>query len=275
LGFGCKVFYKTLIGKTLTSEQIAHLSNPDWIRMNASHIYKDKVNLLAELALTIDGVEKPVVIKWFGWRNKISRWLSPFMRSRANKSWDASENLLKCGVKVPEPITVYTRRRFGFIQCNFFLTEKIGNYTLARRLLRDPEISEKRKELIVAGIAELIRKIHLASMVHHDLTPGNFLVDNDDPQNITIVDLNRLENRVLIKRSLRMYDIAKLNLCECNLEREHTGCRWILFLKCYAGKEFVPNRIALQTALSRRKISRRIKAMHKPKKLRIAGKSAV
>jgi len=267
------MLYRALIGKKLTPEQIAYFSDPDWIRANACHIYKDKVNILAELTVTIDGVEQPVVIKWFGWRNRISRWLSPVMRSRAKKSWDASYSLLKCGVKVPEPITVYTRRRFGFIQRNFLLTEKVENYTLARRLLRDPDEPEKRKELIVAGIADMIRKIHQASMVHHDLTPGNFLVNNNDPQNIIIVDLNRLENRVFIRRSLKMYDIAKLNLCDCNLGREHSGCRWILFLKCYAEKEFAPNRIALQTALSRRKIKRRIKAMHKPKKSNKSGKS--
>jgi tRNA A-37 threonylcarbamoyl transferase component Bud32 len=269
------MLYQTLIGEKLTPEQITHFSDWNWIRANARHIYKDKVNILAEVSVTINGVERTAVVKLFGWRNRISRWLSPFMRSRAQKSWDASLDLLKCGVKVPPPIAVYTRRRFGIIQRNFLLTGKIENYTLARNLLRDPDYPVSDKNLIVAALADLIRKMHTARMVHHDLTLGNFLVNRSNPREITIVDLNRLERRIFLSRSLKMYDIAKLNLCECNLEREHSGCRWILFLKCYAEKEFAPNRIALQTALSRRKIKRRIKAMHKPKKSKTSGKSEV
>ena len=52
------------------SRTVKHLCDRDWIRNNARHIYKDKVNILAEIELEINGVPQAVVIKWFGWRNE-------------------------------------------------------------------------------------------------------------------------------------------------------------------------------------------------------------
>ncbi|MFH1214379.1 MAG: lipopolysaccharide kinase InaA family protein [Candidatus Neomarinimicrobiota bacterium] len=257
------MFYNALHGRQLAPEQIERLCDREWIKANARHIYKDKVNILAEVDVEIEGVEKPVVIKWFSWRNRISLWLSPFMRSRAKKSWDASQSLKRCGVKVPPPITAYTRRRFGIIRRNFLLTEIVTDYTLARRWLRNPATTVDEKTAIVTAIAELIRKMHDAHMVHHDLTPGNFLVKNSDPTDITITDLNRLEHKLFLSRKLKAYDIAKLNLCNCRLVKEHSGCLWILFLECYDHDEFDKNKIALRAALKRREINRRIKAMRR------------
>ncbi|HPC35908.1 MAG TPA: lipopolysaccharide kinase InaA family protein [Candidatus Marinimicrobia bacterium] len=258
--------YRALHGEKLTQEQLRQLCDRDWISTNAHHIYKDKVNILAEIELEINGVPRTVVIKWFGWRNRISYWLSPFMRSRAKKSWDASFSLLKCGVKVPMPITVYTRRRFGFIQRNFLLTEKIKNFTLARSWLRDPNANPDHKRIIVATIAEMIRKMHQAGMVHSDLTPGNFLVNNDNPAEIFLVDLNRLKHKIFLTRAQKMNDIAKLNLCRCNLAQEHSDCLWILFLEQYDKKELEKNKLALRLAISRLKNRRAMKALRKSSK---------
>ncbi|MCK9482863.1 MAG: lipopolysaccharide kinase InaA family protein [Candidatus Marinimicrobia bacterium] len=256
--------YQDLQGERLTNTQIARLSDRNWLRTNARRIYKDKINLLAEIDLEINGISQPVVIKWFGWRNRISYWLSPVMRSRAKKSWDAALNLLRNGIQTPAPLTVYTLRRCGFIRCNFLLTKKVGNYTLARRWLRDENATNDEKITIVETIAVMIGKMHQSGLVHYDLTPGNFLVSNDNPANVILIDLNRMKRRIVLSRRLKMYDIAKLNLCTCGLNKEHASCLWSIFLEKYDQTNFAQNRIALRSAIRRRKIHHSVKSMRKP-----------
>jgi tRNA A-37 threonylcarbamoyl transferase component Bud32 len=263
---GFEMCCRALHGEELTPEQLKHLCDRDWIRTNARHIYKDKVNILAEIELEINGVPQAVVIKWFGWRNRISYWLSPFMRSRAKKSWDASFSLLKCGVKVPKPLTVYTQRRFGFIKCNFLLTEKIENFTLARSWLRDPHAKPSDKRIIVETLAEMVRKMHQAGMVHSDLTPGNFLININNPSEIYLIDLNRLKHKIFLTRSLKIDDVAKLNLCQCGFAEEHSDCLWIIFLEKYDKEEFEKNKLALRLAMRRLKNRRAMKSLRKSSK---------
>jgi len=257
------MYYQALHGKKITPEHQDRLCDRNWIRTNADHIYKDKVNIVAEFELEINGIRQPLVIKWFGWRNRISQWLSPVMRSRAKKSWDASLSLLKRGIKVPEPLAVYTQRCFGFIRCNFLLTKKIENYILARRWLRNSDARPADKKTIVATIAVMIQKMHSGGMLHHDLTPGNFLVNNHDPADIALIDLNRLKHKFFLTRALKMHDIAKLNLCQCGLTKDHPDCLWLLFLEKYDNENLDRNKTALRSAIRRRKIRHAVKSMRK------------
>lgn len=244
------MFYRATFGEKLDEQLLSRLSDRRWVATNAQHIYKDKVNIVADLKLVIDGREQEVVIKYFGWRNRISYWLSPLMRSRAKKSWDASWWLLQHGVMVPRPIAVYTRRRSGFIQQNFLLTEKIIDFITARQLLKTAS-DESLKSALAANLGLIIKRLHQGHYLHRDLTLGNFLVKNEDVTKIFIIDLNRLVRRLFLSRRRRMIDIARMNLCSCRLAREHADCLWRIFLEHYEPEKVSTNLRLLRKALRR------------------------
>lgn len=245
------MWYRALWGENLDAATLTNLCDRRWVTQQAVRIHKDRVNVVAELQVTIDHRPREVVIKYFGWRNRISSWLSPFMRSRARKSWDASWWLLKHGIAVPRPVAVYTKRRWGFIQQNFLLTEKITGDMTARRFLRD-ETSFTEKSAFVRHLSEIVRRLHTGRFLHRDLTLGNFLLKDRDYNQIYLVDLNRLVRRWFVTPRQRMKDIARMNLCACRLKKTHPDCLWAVFLKYYEPEKMERNIHLLKKALHKR-----------------------
>lgn len=240
------------LGETIAPELIEKLCDRHWIDANARVVYKDKVNIVAELELEIKGKLREVVIKYFGWRNKISYWLSPFMRSRAQKSWDASQWLINHGINVPKPIAVFTRRKLGFIHENFLLTEKIADHITVRQFLKNTDSFERKAE-VVKQLGLIVKKLHDGNFLHRDLTLGNFLLTDKGAQEIYLVDLNRLVWRPFLFKWQRLKDISKMNLCPCRLQLEHIDCLWLVFLNAYDNERFKSNLKILRAALNYRK----------------------
>ncbi len=260
------MIYKSLQGEKLSKEQIDRLCNKGWILERAFHVYKNKTNLVAALELNFNGKIKKVVVKNFGWRNTISRILSPVMRSRAKKSWDASHWLLDAGIFVPKPISVYTERVFGFIKKNFLLSEYISDYHSARQILRDVTFDTELKENVVKIIAEIVLSLHSANLLHNDLTLGNFLVGDIDYAEIYLIDLNRLTHNWRLTPKMKMYDISKMNLCKCNLEQVHENCMWLLFLRNYGPDNYDNNIMILKKAIARNRLRKQVKSLRKNKR---------
>jgi|UPI0003AADF9E tRNA A-37 threonylcarbamoyl transferase component Bud32 len=253
------MLYRELLGESLAPEVLERLSDRAWVTAHAHRVYKDKVNIVAELQITLSSREELVVIKYFGWRNRFSYWLSPVMRSRAQKAWDASWWLIKHGIAVPRPIAVYTRRRWGFVQQNFILTEKIDQHLTARQFLKSTADWAAKVEL-VKNLGQILRLLHAGRYLHRDLTLGNFLIAGNDRQQIYLVDLNRLVRRPFLTRSQRMHDLARMNLCTCRLRREHVDCLWHIFLNEYEPDRLMPNKKSLFKALRRRERHQRLKS---------------
>jgi tRNA A-37 threonylcarbamoyl transferase component Bud32 len=235
------------------------LRNKGWIIEYALEVFKRHPNVVALLDLEIGNRFQKVIVKNFGWRNNISIILSPWMRSRAQKSWDASHWLLKAGVSVPNPLAVYTQRRAGFIVANYLVTEYIGKFQIARRILRNEIVEPEIKQLIVSKMAEMVARMHLANLIHNDLTMGNFLVKDDDYEKIYLVDLNRLERKSRLSIAERMRDIAKINLCRCHLNEEHENCLWCFFLQQYDAPQFERNLKVLKKAICKNQLRHQVK----------------
>ncbi|MDD5765299.1 MAG: lipopolysaccharide kinase InaA family protein [Candidatus Marinimicrobia bacterium] len=254
---------RELLGNWLNRETVERLCNKGWIIERAKFIYKRKVNIVADVEIPIGEKQYLVVVKNFGWRNSQSRLFSPFMRSRARKSWDASNLLLENGVIVPTPITCYTERKKGFIKKNFLLTERIDDYRLARKVLRDFTVESAYKDSVIRSIAEIVFKIHCLKYLHNDLTLGNFLVKNRNSQNVCLIDLNRMASRRFMTTFRKMYDISKMNLCDCGLVKPHENCRWIEFLNYYEPAHVKRNMKALQKAIRKNLRRHKVKALKK------------
>ncbi|MBU4444581.1 lipopolysaccharide kinase InaA family protein [bacterium] len=250
-------------GPSLSHYQFEGLRNKGWVIERAIEVYKHHPNAVVLIELDVGIRFQKLVVKNFGWRNTISMFFSPFMRSRAQKSWDASKWLLEAGVPVPKPIAVYTARQLGFIDQNFFITEYIGKNQKSRRILRNEIIEFEKKQLIVQKMGEMVFAMHNAGMIHNDLTQGNFLVKDGDYEDIYLVDLNRLVRKSRITIAERMYDISKMNLCSCNLEHDHADCLWLYFLLAYEPEQAEYNLMYLRKAIVKNRMRRRAKKIKK------------
>lgn len=251
------------IGPSLSRYQFEGLRNKGWVLESAIEVFKRHPNAVVLMELDIGSRFQEVVVKNFGWRNTISMFFSPFMRSRAQKSWDASKWLLAAGVPVPKPIAVYTARQLGFIDQNVFITEYIGKNQKSRRILRNEIIEFERKQLIVRKMGKIVSAMHNAGMIHNDLTQGNFLVKDGDYADIYLVDLNRLVRKSKITIAERMYDISKMNLCSCNLDHDHDDCLWLYFLLAYEPEQVEHNLMYLRRAIMKNLMRRRAKKIKK------------
>lgn len=183
---------------------LSDLVSRDFLVSRASKIYKQKTNLVARL----DSETGPLVIKLFGWRNPLHFLLSPASPSRAELSWRTANRLVAAGVRTPEPLFVYTHRKFGFIYANLYISRSLEQHRSLRQFLKSkPNLAQAKT--VIADLAKNLSNMHECSIVHRDLTPGNVLIDNQ--QKTYLVDLNRTVVRSKLTISQRLHDLAKLN----------------------------------------------------------------
>jgi len=246
------MIYKKHLGVQIPDELLANFLDKQWLLEHAEHVHKNQVNVVAKLNKPIPNAPEKYVIKYFGWRNTISRILSPVMRSRAKKSWDAAHWLLEHDVQTPKPIAVHTERQFGFIRENFYLCESLEDFRSARRILNDPTVSERDKDSLLKIMAEMVREIHDHNFVHGDLTIANFMVVDLIPEDVYLIDLNRGVHFFYLTDKRRIRDIAKMDLCDCSMVVGHPNCRREQFLRYYS-IDYVNDLKLLQNALMKKK----------------------
>ncbi len=171
----------------------------------AERVYDTSPNIVASL-ITAGG---PVVVKLFGWRQRLHYYFSIGMKSRARMSWDAAHHLRQARTRTPEPLFIYTLRKLGLVQKNLLITAGVEPHTTLRKFLR----ANPAKEQVTAVVNDLARNIarmHNAGIVHNDLTPGNILIDNSGQT--YLIDLNRLRKKRLLSVRKRLHDLARINL---------------------------------------------------------------
>lgn len=148
-------------------------------------------------------------------------------------AWDATHRLMDAGLPVPKPVAVYTARQAGFIDLNIFITEYIGKHQKSSRVFESEIIDFARKGDVAMKIAEIVSATHKAGFIHHDFVKDNFLVSDADYRSVFLVDLTLVEQKKKMTIAERMNDIAKLNLCSCNLDHDHEDCLWLYFILSY------------------------------------------
>ena len=166
-------------------------------------LYDNDPNLVARLSSKFGSI----VLKRFGWRNKLHFFISPFHISRAQRSWTIAKLIESFNVKTPKPLFVYTHRKLGFVFDNFFITDTIHPHTKFRLfIVEEKNVNHIKK--VLQQLAIYIARMHNNGIIHSDLTTGNFLISENN--NVYIVDLNRAKFIGSLSVHQRLTDLAKI-----------------------------------------------------------------
>ncbi len=178
--------------------------------MGASHIYT--------LALPFHSSSLTVFVKAF---RRASFWKSIGARYRgsaARRSWETAGLFQQNGIGTPAPIAYLDQWRLGRLEKSFYLSENLPYaYSFRDELIRlykmDPHC-EKILALLQC-VAEAIRKMHDAGLIHYDLGNQNILLHRQGDgrwHDVRFVDLNRARVRKNPSWRHRARDISRIHL---------------------------------------------------------------
>lgn len=194
----------------------------EWLAGQPMRVFLDRPNWVAGLYLptTLLPAEspsgRPVVLKRFGWRSPLHRLVRSVTGSKAIRSFRIANILREAGAATPRPLIAWDSKGGGTVSASYYITEEIPDAITLRQILKSstalgPERNERLTEL-----ANLVRGMHDAGILHRDLTIGNFLVAPKpvDGSRIFIIDLSRAVHLGRVPLPLRLIDLARMKLLD-------------------------------------------------------------
>lgn len=148
-----------------------------------------------------------VVIKSFKVPNLINKVAYKYFRkSKAQRSFEYANILLKNGVGTPEPVAFAEEIKGGMLTKSFYICELL-EYQLT---FRDLDLSKKGHEEILRAFTRFTYFLHENEIEFLDHSPGNTLIKlkNGQPE-FFLVDLNRMNFKHLNYQD-RMKNFARL-----------------------------------------------------------------
>lgn len=161
----------------------------------------DGRNQLTRCRFSADGRDFDLAVKSFGhtggWRDRMGNAES----GKAMRSWRVALRLMEGGAGTPEPITVLERRVKGRLVESHFMTVYVEEATSLREELNwiytERPYSGELMALLQT-VADAVRTLHQARVVHFDLGNQNILLHRQGPgvwTDVRFIDLNRARCR--------------------------------------------------------------------------------
>ena len=174
--------------------------DPQWWlnRIESAVISPEKVIKAQRLKTTL----KVDIPPWGKVCLQIYRWdirrviLSPFRKSRGERIWSFSDDLLKMKISNPEPVFFLEIRKSIFVTRTYIATRWIDGISLGK-LAFDRDISHDFdfKSKLLSGV-DICARLHNSGFVHGDLKWSNFLcVEGDDPD-VMLTDLDFIKRYI-------------------------------------------------------------------------------
>lgn len=158
--------------------------------------------------ITVEGVEYN--IKSFKIPNLVNKIVYRFFRkSKARRSFEYGNKLLKLGINTPKPI--------AYIECNtwftflnsYYVSEQYDNDFTYRELIYN--LDDPNSEEILRAFTRFTFKLHENGINFLDHSPGNTLIKKvGDNYEFYLVDLNRMKFHTMSFEE-RMKNFAKLS----------------------------------------------------------------
>lgn len=115
-----------------------------------------------------------------------------FRKSKAKRSFEYANTLLKLGIKTPSPVAYISYFNFIGLQQSYYVSEFIDYDITFRTLIDDPKYPDHQN--IVEGFTKFTFDLHEKGVEFLDHSPGNTLiVKKDDHYDFYLVDLNRMK----------------------------------------------------------------------------------
>jgi tRNA A-37 threonylcarbamoyl transferase component Bud32 len=165
-----------------------------------------------------------------------------FLPSKAKREWDVSLASRGKGVRIPAPVGVMERRRWGFLEESLYISEAVEGaqpFTdfFKERLGRDDSKGEEGRRLI-RFLGNTVRHIHENGLFHADMHAGNFLIGKGGEEGLYLIDLHRARIRKGLSQRRRLWNIAQLFYSlDSFLEQGDKG----IFFEAYGRKETAPS----------------------------------
>lgn len=147
-----------------------------------------KTTLLNGNGLCIKAFKKPNLI------NRIAYTF--FRKSKAQRSFEFANRLLKLGILTPMPIAYFEFKTNGLIDKTFYISEQLDCDLTYRELTTNFNYPDY--DNILRAFTRFTHDLHENNILFLDHSPGNTLIKkNNDTYDFYLVDLNRMEFRNL------------------------------------------------------------------------------
>lgn len=169
---------------------------------------------VAELQLTIQGVQRSVIYKRF----RVTAWSDPLVtllrRPAALRSWIFGHGLRERGLPSPRPLFVLHRQRSGLAYEGYLLTEKIAGAQDLHQFVAglNERAPSERRELLrhrIDQVAQLVGELHRRQLSHRDLKASNILLTSS--HGLWLIDLVGIVDYAKLPRSRRVQNLARLH----------------------------------------------------------------
>jgi len=145
----------------------------------------------------IDTGRETLVVKNFAGMYFFNRLAySLFRKSKAARSYEHSALLNEKGIKTPPHVSWLDIYSMGLLTRSYFVSVFYPYRTLDDTIKFYGIYEPSWKESLIRDLTHFIRKLHLNSIYHEDLSLGNLLVIRTvDGHDFVLVDLNRIKFR--------------------------------------------------------------------------------
>jgi len=179
----------------VSPEFLAVLRNPRKIleSRGAEILLEGRNRVVAATVELGSGRTTDLAIKEFRARG-INKLKSLFGKSKAEKAWRGAAALTNAGIGTPVPIAFLEKRKSGFVEESYFLSERIRGAPEIRGLFR--KLAEEDLRPLLAALAAALFRSHEKGILHRDLSDGNILVKRvGDSFEFFFLDTNRVRRR--------------------------------------------------------------------------------
>ncbi|RSK40697.1 lipopolysaccharide kinase InaA family protein [Mangrovimonas spongiae] len=139
-----------------------------------------------------------------------------FRKSKAQRSYEYANKLIKLGIGTPQPIAYYEFTTPLLFKKSFYISEQLDCDYTYRDLTQDFNIPNY--EPILRAFTRFTYKLHENNVLFLDHSPGNTLIKvNNNDYEFFLVDLNRMEFKPL-DFNTRIKNFARLTIHEKMVE---------------------------------------------------------
>ena len=173
-------------------------------------IFKER-NTLRKIDIPTLGT---LAVKSFKKPHLINRYIyTNFRPSKASRSYYNAKKLLSKGIHTPTPLAYFEEKKNGKLLRSFYFSEYYAYDFTFRELIEKRDLFPDWN-LIIQSFTEFIYKVHNASILFKDLSPGNVLIrKNGNVYEFSLIDLNRMSFRTL-SMDERLQNFIRLSLTD-------------------------------------------------------------